>query len=401
MALSLRVTQEDRTEPSPKEQKCAKKPGMLPENITLESARSVKTLYLVDASGFIFRAYHALPALTSAKGIPTGAVLGFCNMLSKVIEEGAPDYLAAVFDTGKPTFRHALFGQYKANRPPPPEDLVPQFAWIEKIVEAYRIPLLRHEGYEADDLIATLATKAREAGIEVAIVSSDKDLMQLVGPGAYLLDTMKNQRFGADEVTARFGVRPDQLGDWLALCGDSSDNVPGIPGIGPKTATKLLLEYGDLATLLASAESVSSPKLRESLVRYADQAQLSRRLVQLDHTCPLSITLEELHRDVRAPVVEQPTIERGADVGVVDGARAACLANEPSQRDPIHAPLWEHLQGDATRRLAVEGFVDDPAATAPELVPDLVTRIDDSPLFHPSPPSAEDSSSSRARRSPR
>jgi DNA polymerase I len=254
------------------------------------------TLYLVDAPGFIYRAFHALPPLTTPQGLPTGAIYGFTNMLFKLIEEDHPEYLAAVFDTGRQTFRNEIYSEYKATRPPPPEDLVPQFEWINRVVAGFRIPALRLEGYEADDIIATLTTRARGVGLEVMIVSSDKDLMQLAGDGVTLLDTMKDIRYGAREVQERFGVKPDQLADWLALCGDHSDNVPGVPGVGPKTATKLLVEFGDLETVLASADKVSGAKLKETLVRCADQARLSRRLVELERDCPLSLHLDELAR---------------------------------------------------------------------------------------------------------
>jgi DNA polymerase I len=254
------------------------------------------TLYLVDAPGFIYRAFHALPPLTTPQGLPTGAIYGFSNMLFKLLDEDHPEYLAAVFDTGRQTFRNEIYAEYKATRPPPPEDLVPQFEWIDKVVAGFGIPALRLEGYEADDIIATLTTRARAVGLEVTIVSSDKDLMQLAGDGVTLLDTMKNIRYGAREVQERFGVAPAQLADWLALCGDHSDNVPGVPGVGPKTATKLLVEFGDLESVLASADKVSGARLKETLVRCADQARLSRRLVELARDCPVTIHLDELAR---------------------------------------------------------------------------------------------------------
>jgi DNA polymerase-1 len=260
------------------------------------AAAAAATLYLIDAPGFIFRAYHALPPLTSPSGLPTGAVFGFSNMLLKLVEDHQPGYLAAVFDTGRPNFRHDLYAEYKANRPPVPEDLVPQFEWVDRVVHGLRIPVVRLEGFEADDIIATLTARARQAGVEVTIVSSDKDLMQLAGEGVALLDTMKNVRSGAEQVRERFGVTPAQLGDWLALTGDSVDNVPGVPGVGPKTATKLLGEFGDLETVLRSAEKVKGAKLSENLVRYAEQARLSRRLVELRRNCPLSLKLDDLRR---------------------------------------------------------------------------------------------------------
>jgi DNA polymerase-1 len=263
--------------------------------LELSSGRG-PTLYLIDAPGWIFRAYHALPPLSNARGMQTGAIFGFSNMLLKLLEEHRPDYVAAVFDAGPRTFRNELYADYKAHRPPTPEDLVPQIPWVDRVVAGLRIPALRLEGYEADDIIATLAARARGAGLEVVIVSSDKDLMQLAGDGVMLLDTMKNIAWRPPQITERYGVTPAQLGDWLALTGDSVDNVPGVPGVGPKTATKLLSEFGDLETVLGSADKVKGPKLSENLRVYAEQARLSRRLVELARDCPIQVPLEELRR---------------------------------------------------------------------------------------------------------
>ena len=252
------------------------------------------SLYLIDTFGFVFRAFHALPSLNSPSGIPTGAVFGFCTMLDKLINDHAPRYLAAVFDTGKPTFRHEMYPLYKANRPPTPEELIPQFAYIEQVVDAFRIPRLSMDGFEADDLIAAWTARARDEDLEVVIVSSDKDLMQLVGEGVRMLDTKKDTLSGPEEVSKKFGVRPEQLGDWLALCGDSSDNVPGVPGVGAKTASKLLDQFGDLETVLASADEVRGAKLQQNLTQFADQARLSRRLVALRQDVPLDRDLSSL-----------------------------------------------------------------------------------------------------------
>ena len=263
--------------------------------ITTEHASAPKQLYLVDTSGFIFRAYHALPPFTSSSGIPTGAVYGFCNMIYRLLDDHKPDYLAAVMDTGKPTFRNELYSEYKANRPPTPEDLIPQFPLIKRVVDGMRIPRVSQIGFEADDVIATLARLGREAGMDVTIVSSDKDLMQLSGDGVRLLDTMKNKTFDPAAVEEKFGVPPALLGDWLALCGDKSDNVPGVPKIGPKTATKLLKQFGDLETLLASTDQLRG-KMKENLETFADQARLSRELVELERNCTLDVTLDDLVR---------------------------------------------------------------------------------------------------------
>ena len=257
-------------------------------------------LYLVDGSGFIFRAFHALPPLTrKTDGLPVGAVAGFCNMLWKLLvdmkaQEDAPTHLAVIFDHSERTFRNELYPQYKAHRPPPPEDLVPQFPLVREATKAFGVPCLELPGYEADDLIAAYACKVRDLGGEVVIVSSDKDLMQLVGPQVAMLDTMKNLRIGHDQVVEKFGVPPDKVVDVQALCGDSVDNVPGAPGIGVKTASALILEYGDLDTLLARAGEIKQQKRRETLIEYADQIRLSRELVKLDCDTPLPAPIDDL-----------------------------------------------------------------------------------------------------------
>jgi DNA polymerase-1 len=257
-------------------------------------------LYLVDGSGFIFRAFHALPPLTrKSDGLPVGAVQGFCNMLWKLLvdmkaSDDAPTHLAVVFDHSEQTFRNKLYDKYKAHRPPPPEDLRPQFPLVRDATRAFGVPCLELPGYEADDLIAAYACKVRDFGGEVVIVSSDKDLMQLVGPQVTMLDTMKNVRIGHDQVVEKFGVPPDKVVDVQALCGDSVDNVPGAPGIGIKTASALILEYGDLDTLLSRAHEIKQDKRRQTLIDFADQVRLSRELVRLDCDTPLPTPVDEL-----------------------------------------------------------------------------------------------------------
>ncbi len=257
-------------------------------------------LYLVDGSGFIFRAYHALPPLTrKSDGLPVGAVQGFCNMLWKLMVDmkaapDAPTHLAVIFDHSETTFRNALYAEYKAHRPPAPEDLVPQFALVREATKAFGVPCLELPGYEADDIIAAYACKVRDEGGEVVIVSSDKDLMQLVGERVSMLDTMKNLRIGPAQVVEKFGVPPDKVVDVQALCGDSVDNVPGAPGIGVKTASTLILEYGDLDSLLARAGEIKQDKRRQTLIDFADQIRLSRELVTLDCATPLPAALDEL-----------------------------------------------------------------------------------------------------------
>jgi len=257
-------------------------------------------LYLVDGSGFIFRAFHALPPLTrKSDGVPIGAVSGFCNMIWKLLVDmktsaEAPTHLAVIFDHSGKTFRNKLYDQYKAHRPPPPEDLVPQFPLVREATLAFGVPAIQLEGYEADDLIAAYATKVRDMGGEVVIVSSDKDLMQLVGPRVFMFDAMKNLWVGIEQVADKFGVTPDKVVDVQALCGDSVDNVPGAPGIGIKTASALINEYGDLDTLLARAGEVKQDKRRQTLIDFADQIRLSRQLVQLDCDTPLPEPLDAL-----------------------------------------------------------------------------------------------------------
>ncbi len=261
-------------------------------------------LHLIDGSAFIFRAYHALPPLTrKSDGLPIGAVSGFCNMLQKYVEGNhgpdAPTHIAVVFDKGSHTFRNEMYDQYKANREAMPEDLRPQIPLTRRATEAFNIACKEMEGYEADDIIATLSCQARDAGGRVTIISSDKDLMQLVGGGVEMLDAMKNVRIDRDGVHEKFGVYPDRVVDVQALAGDSVDNVPGAPGIGVKTAALLINEYGDLDQLLARAEEIKQPKRRQTLIDHADQIRLSRDLVTLDCETPLEFTLDDL--EVRDP----------------------------------------------------------------------------------------------------
>ncbi|MBW8816055.1 MAG: DNA polymerase I [Caulobacterales bacterium] len=268
-------------------------------------------LYLVDGSGFIFRAFHALPPLTrKTDGLPVGAVSGFCNMLWKLLVDmkassEAPTHLAVIFDHSESTFRNKLYDKYKAHRPPPPEDLVPQFPLVREATRAFGVPCLELSGYEADDLIAAYACKVRDLGGEVVIVSSDKDLMQLVGERVSMLDTMKNVKIGIEQVAEKFGVTPDKVVDVQALCGDSVDNVPGAPGIGIKTASALINEYGDLDTLLARASEIKQEKRRQTLIEFADQIRLSRQLVQLDCDTPLPEPIDDLAvRDPDGPTLQ-------------------------------------------------------------------------------------------------
>ena len=264
----------------------------------LESRMSKQHLYLVDGSGYIFRAYHRLPPLTDPEGTPVGAVYGFTAMLWKLITElanaEAPTHLAVVLDAGSHTFRNDMYEHYKAHRPPAPEDLVPQFPLIRDAVRAFSVPCFEEKGYEADDIIASYALAALRADFNVTIVSSDKDLMQLVQPGLDLLDTMKNQRIDRAEVIEKFGVPPEKVGDVLALMGDTSDNIPGVRGIGPKTAAELIIQYGDVEGVIANIAAIKKPKLKETLAASIDDARLSRELVRLKDDIPLAEPLEAL-----------------------------------------------------------------------------------------------------------
>ena len=261
-------------------------------------------IHLIDGSGFIFRAYHALPPLTrKSDGLPVGAVSGFCNMLFKMIEDqkgsDAPTHLVVVFDAKGKTFRSDIYPEYKMNRPPTPEDLIPQFPLTRDATRAFGLACIEEVGFEADDIMATLAVQAREAGARVTIVSSDKDLMQLVGDGVEMYDAMKNKRIGREQVEEKFGVGPERVIDVQSLAGDSVDNVPGAPGIGIKTAALLINEYGDLDSLLERAGEIKQPKRRESLIDNANQIRTSRELVTLKTDMQMDCSFKDF--EVRAP----------------------------------------------------------------------------------------------------
>ena len=259
-------------------------------------------LFLVDGSAYIFRAYHALPPFTrKSDGLPIGAVSGFCNMLWKLVSEArdtsvgvVPSHFAVIFDHSSTTFRNDIYADYKANRSAPPDDLVPQFGLIRDATRAFDLACVEREGFEADDIIATYTRQALEAGGDVTIVSSDKDLMQLIGPRVTMYDTMKDAVIDEEGVFAKFGVEPDKMIDLQALNGDSTDNVPGVPGIGPKTAAQLLDEFGTLETLLEKADTIKQKKRRENLIEFADQARLSKKLVTLVDDVDLEEELDDL-----------------------------------------------------------------------------------------------------------
>ena len=319
-------------------------------------------LVLVDGSGYIFRAFHALPPMTRRDGTPVNAVYGFTAMLMKLVDDLQPDHVAVVFDVARKTFRSDIYPEYKANRSEPPEDLVPQFALVRAATQALSLPLLEAPGFEADDLIATYARLGEDAGLATLIVSSDKDLMQLVRGDITMLDPMKQRRIGADEVFERFGVAPEKVIDVQALAGDSTDNVPGVPGIGIKTAAELIQTFGDLDTLLANAETIKQPKRRENLINFAEQARISRQLVTLRDDAPMPLELSALSTprrdmDLLTAFLKEQEFSRllvriGADGGNGNGAKLGgavrSMASSPSPSSPSLAdPLPSDKAGSA------------------------------------------------------
>jgi DNA polymerase I len=327
-------------------------------------------LVLVDGSGYIFRAFHALPPMTRRDGTPVNAVYGFTAMLMKLVDDLQPDHVAVVFDVARKTFRSDIYPEYKANRSEPPEDLLPQFALVRAATKALSLPLLEAPGFEADDLIATYARLGEDAGLATLIVSSDKDLMQLVRGDITMLDPMKQRRIGADEVFERFGVAPEKVIDVQALAGDSTDNVPGVPGIGIKIAAELIQAFGDLDNLLANAETVRQPKRRENLINFAEQARISRQLVMLRDDAPMPLELSALSTpqrdmDLLAAFLKEQEFSRllvriGANGGNANGnesgaklggaVRSMASGSSPSDKiDP--APSIDHaVAPDAVAR---------------------------------------------------
>ncbi len=273
--------------------------------------KPIRHLYLVDGSGYLFRAYHALPPMTRPDGTPINAVFGFCRMLvADLLDKPEVDHIAMILDSSEVTFRNQIYDKYKANRPPPPEDLVPQFPLIREAARAFNITVCELDGYEADDLIATYARMALEAGATCTIVSSDKDLMQLIRPGVDMMDPIKKIRLGAEAVMEKFGVTPDKVVDVQALAGDSVDNVPGVPGIGVKTAAQLINEYGDLETLLSRAAEIKQPKRREALIANAELARISRKLVLLRDDVPAPAHPDTFDKRRPDPNVLLPWLEQ-------------------------------------------------------------------------------------------
>ena len=308
-----------------------------------DDAGALRHLYLIDGSGFVFRAFHALPPLTRPDGTPVNAVLGFTNMLWKILRETDADHAAVIFDTARLTFRNEIYELYKANRGETPEELIPQFPLVREAAGAFNLASIELEGFEADDLIAAYADAARARGARVTIVSADKDLMQLVeGDSVVMYDYFKNREIGPEQVIERFGVGPERVIDVQALAGDSTDNVPGVPGIGVKTAALLINDYGDLDRLLEHAEEIKQPKRRQNLIEHAEMARLSRDLVTLRRDAPLPMPLEALVRRqpepgaLRAFFQENGFRSIAARLGT-DGGEAT-LAEEEAEPDET-APL--------------------------------------------------------------
>ncbi|MBP9868607.1 MAG: DNA polymerase I, partial [Alphaproteobacteria bacterium] len=329
-------------------------------------------LFLVDGSGFIFRAYHALPPLTRRDGTPVGAVMGFCNMLLKLLLDHPHAKIAVVFDTSRQTFRSEIYPAYKANRPPPPEDLIPQFALIREATRAYGLPSLELDGFEADDLIATYARLGVESGIGVTIVSSDKDLMQLVRDGVRLMDPIKQTIIGPAEVIEKFGVPPDKVIDVQSLAGDSIDNVPGVPGIGVKTAAQLITEYGSLEELLNQTAEIKQPKRRESLEQNAEAARMSKKLVTLSDQVPVPQAIETL-------VPEHPFSQRLVDFLEAQGFKS--LAARMAQKSLTTAPAPTASSSAATPEVLPPLQTDYTLITAPALLKDWIKDAEETGLL--------------------
>jgi DNA polymerase-1 len=337
------------------------------------NAPPLKHLYLIDGSGYIFRAFFALPPMTRTDGTPVNAVFGFTKMVMKLIADSEADGVAVIFDAGRRTFRNDIYPDYKAHRPEPPEELVPQFSLIREATKAYNLPAVEIAGYEADDIIATYAAMAQARGIEVTIVSSDKDLMQLVGDGVGMLDPMKGRPIGHDEVVEKFGVEPDKVAEVQALAGDSTDNIPGVPGIGIKTAAQLIEEYGDLETLLARAAEIKQPKRREKLIENAEMARLSKKLVTLKRDVPVDEPLEDFVLRQPDPEVLRPFLEENAFKSILAQLGSA-LGGEAAAADPRRPSetRYELVVDEESLR----GWIEDCAAQGYLAVDTETTSLD-------------------------
>ena len=318
----------------------------------MTEASAPEQLVLIDGSGYIFRAFHALPMMMSPEGVPVNAVFGFTKMLMKLMDDLQPSHVLVLFDAGRVTFRNDIYPEYKQNRTDPPDELVPQFSLVRDATEAMSLPVTELPGFEADDLIASYAKMAHESGTDCLIVSSDKDLMQLVRPGVTMLDPMKQRRISDAEVVEKFGVLPNRVVDVQSLAGDSTDNVPGVPGIGIKTAAELINQFGDLDSLLAGAETIKQPKRRENLVNFAEQARISRELVRLKDDVPLDNNIASLvrpHRDMdrlSAFLSGQGFNSLLASIGAKNAAsqKTAPTSGKPDSASPFGAILPPHVE---------------------------------------------------------
>ncbi|WP_282604412.1 DNA polymerase I [Pelagibius sp. Alg239-R121] len=301
-------------------------------------------IYLIDGSGYIFRAFFGIPRMSRPDGTPVNAVFGYTNMLIKLLNDHDSDGFAVIFDAGRESFRNEFYPEYKAQRPDVPEDLIPQFALIREATRAFNLPSIEMKGYEADDLIATYAQQAKAAGVKVTIVSSDKDLMQLVEPGIELLDPMKNIPIGEEQVLEKFGVKPDRVIDVQALAGDSVDNVPGVPGIGIKTAAQLINEYGDLESLLNRAEEIKQPKRRQNLIEFAELARVSRRLVELKRDVPVDDDLAGFDRNDPDGIVLRAFLEENGFRSII--ARLGEILGSDDAAGVVAAPEEEPSEAE-------------------------------------------------------
>ena len=316
----------------------------------MAEAKPLKHLYLVDGSGFIFRAFHAIRPLNRPDGTPVNAVFGFTRMLMKLLRDTEADHIAVIFDAARRNFRNDIYPDYKGHRPDAPEELVPQFPLIKQASEAFNLHTIEIEGFEADDIIATYARQATEAGAEVTIVSSDKDLMQLVNDKVGMFDEMKNRRIGRDEVFERFGVGPEKVVEVQALAGDSVDNVPGVPGIGVKTAALLINEYGDLDTLLERAGEIKQNKRRENLIEFADMARVSLQLVTLKDDVPIDLPVDELDVPPHELTKLVPWLATQGFDAILAELRSALTDEEMESFDAIFAEAFETLPADKRDR---------------------------------------------------
>ncbi|MBI5185246.1 MAG: DNA polymerase I [Nitrospinae bacterium] len=322
-------------------------------------------IFLIDGSSYIFRAFYAIrTSLANSKGTPTNAVYGFARMLLKVIRDEQPDYLAVVFDSGGKTTRHGYYPEYKANRAAMPEELAPQIPYIHELVKSFNIGVVCLEGVEADDIIGTLAVKSRQEGFDVTIVSGDKDMMQLVGDGVTMLDTMKDKRIGPAEVKEKLGVGPEKVIDLMGLMGDSSDNIPGVPGIGPKTALELVLEFGDMENAIAHAGEIKKKSVREKLSQFAEHARLSRRLVTIDTGLELAVRPEDLkRREVDREAVARLFKELEFSTLLQELSLAASPAERP-EKNYRTIFLWEELEEVLNKIIEAGSFALDLETTS-------------------------------------